>query len=41
MFRFPLSLRNVEDLLFVREIDLAPETVRFFRHGLWPRTRGT
>jgi putative transposase len=31
--RFPLSLRNVEDLLFVRGIDICHETVRF----LWNR----
>lgn len=28
--RFPLSLRNVEDLLFERGIDLCHETVRFW-----------
>ena len=28
--RFPLSLRNVEDLLFERGVDLYPETVRMF-----------
>lgn len=28
--RFPLSLRNVEDLLFERGIDLCRETVRFW-----------
>ena len=28
--RFPLSLRNVEDLLFERGIDLSHETVRFW-----------
>jgi transposase-like protein len=28
--RFPLSLRNVEDLLFERGIDLSYETVRFW-----------
>ena len=27
--RFPLSLRNVEDLLFERGIDLSHETIRF------------
>lgn len=27
--RFPLSLRNVEDLLFERGIDLCHETIRF------------
>ncbi|MDB5725134.1 MAG: family transposase [Novosphingobium sp.] len=33
--RFPLSLRNVEDLLFERGIDLCHETVRFW----WNRFR--
>ena len=28
--RFPLSLRNVEDLLFERGIDVSYETVRFW-----------
>ena len=28
--RFPLSLRNVEDLLFERGIDLSHETVRYW-----------
>ncbi len=28
--RFPLSLRNVEDLLFERGIDISYETVRFW-----------
>ena len=34
--RFPLSLRNVEDLLFERGIDICHETVRFWwnRFGL-------
>ena len=27
--RFPLSLRNVEDLLFKRGIDVCHETIRF------------
>ena len=27
--RFPLSLRNVEDLLFERGIDISHETIRF------------
>jgi len=27
--RFPLSLRNVEDLLFERGIDISHETVRY------------
>jgi transposase-like protein len=33
--RFPLSLRNVEDLLFERGIDICHETVRFW----WNRER--
>nr|WP_246027531.1 DDE-type integrase/transposase/recombinase [Novosphingobium umbonatum] len=35
--RFPLSLRNVEDLLFERRIDICQETVRFWwnRFGHW------
>ena len=28
--RFPLSLRNVEDLLHVREIDICHESIRFW-----------
>jgi putative transposase len=28
--RFPFSLRNVEDLLFARGIDIRHETVRFW-----------
>lgn len=32
--RFPLSLRNVEDLLFERGIDICHETVRFFKRVL-------
>jgi len=41
--RFPLSLRNVEDLLFERDIDLCHETVRHWwnRFGPcrnWPAT---
>ena len=28
--RYPLSLRNVEDLLFERGIDISHETVRFW-----------
>ena len=31
--RFPLSLRNVEDLLFERGIDLCHEMVRFWWNG--------
>ena len=30
--RFPLSLRNVEDLLHERGIDVSHETVRFWWH---------
>jgi putative transposase len=33
--RFPLSLRNVEDLLHERGIDISNETVRF-----WPNRFG-
>jgi len=43
--RYPLSLRQVEDLLFERGIDICHETVRFwwnrfgrsFRAGLSPQ----
>ena len=31
--RFPLSLRNVEDLLFERGIDVCHETVRFWQNN--------
>ena len=31
--RFPLSLRNVEDLLHERGIEICHETVRFWWHG--------
>jgi len=34
--RFPLSLRNVEDLLFERVIDLCHETVRFWWNRFGP-----
>jgi putative transposase len=34
--RFPLSLRNVEDLLHERGIDISHETVRFWWHRLGP-----
>lgn len=34
--RFPLSLRNVEDLLFERGIELCHETVRFWWHRFGP-----
>ena len=34
--RFPLSLRNVEDLLFERGIDVSYETVRFWWNRFGP-----
>jgi putative transposase len=34
--RFPLSLRNVEDLLHERGIDVSRETVRFWWHRFSP-----
>ncbi len=34
--RFPLSLRNVEDLLHERSIDVSHETVRFWWHRFGP-----
>ncbi|PKP67478.1 MAG: IS6 family transposase [Alphaproteobacteria bacterium HGW-Alphaproteobacteria-5] len=34
--RLPLSLRNVEDLLHERGIDICHETVRFWRHRFGP-----
>jgi len=34
--RFPLSLRNVEDLLFERGIDLCHETVRLWWNWFGP-----
>lgn len=34
--RFPLSLRNVEDLLFKRGIDICHETVRFWWNRFGP-----
>ena len=34
--RFPLSLRNVEDLLHERGIDICQETVRFWWHRFGP-----
>jgi putative transposase len=34
--RFPLSLRNVEDLLHERGIDICHETVRFWWHRCGP-----
>lgn len=35
--RFPLSLRNVEDLLFERGIDLCHEIVRLWWNRFGPR----
>ena len=34
--RFPLSLRNVEDLLHERGIEISHETVRFWWHRFEP-----
>jgi putative transposase len=34
--RFPLSLRNVEDLLFERGIDICHETVRLWSNRFGP-----
>jgi hypothetical protein len=38
--RFPLSLRNVEDLLFERGIDICHETVRMWRNRFGPMFAG-
>ena len=38
--RFPLSLRNVEDSLFERGIDLCHETVRFWWNRFGPMFAG-
>lgn len=38
--RFPLSLRNVEDPLFERGIDLCHETVRLWWNGFGPMLAG-
>jgi putative transposase len=38
--RFPLSLRNVEDLLFGRGIDLCHETVRLWWNRIGPMVAG-
>ncbi len=35
--RFPLSLRNVEDLLHERGIDVSHETIRFWWHRFGPK----
>jgi len=37
--RFPLSLRNVEDLLFERGIDICHETVRTWWNEVRPALR--
>ena len=34
--KYPLSLRNVEDLLAERGIDLAHETIRYWWNRFWP-----
>ncbi len=34
--RFPLSLRNAEDLLHERSIDVSQETIRFCWHQFGP-----
>ena len=38
--RFPLSLRNVEDLLFGRGIDICHETVRLWWNRFGPLLAG-
>nr|WP_265588012.1 DDE-type integrase/transposase/recombinase [Sphingomicrobium arenosum] len=38
--RYPLSLRNVEDLLFERGIDVAHETVRYWWNRFGPLFAG-
>jgi putative transposase len=38
--RFPLSLRNVEDLLFERGIDICHETVRHWWNRFGPMVAG-
>ena len=38
--KYPLSLRNVEDLLFERGIDLCHETVRYWWNRLGPLFAG-
>ncbi len=35
--RFPLSLRNVEDLLHERGVDVSHETVRYWWHRFGPK----
>ena len=39
--RFPLSLRNVEDLLVERGIDICHETVRFWWNRFGPLLAGS
>ena len=39
--RFPLSLRNVEDLLFERGIDICHETVRMWWNRFGPMSPAT
>ena len=39
--RFPLSLRNVEDLIHERGVDLSHETVRFWWNPLGPMFKST
>lgn len=34
--RFPLSLRNVEDLLYERGIDVSHETIRYWWNSFGP-----
>jgi putative transposase len=38
--RFPLSVRNVEDLLFERGIDICHETVRLWLNRFGPMIAG-
>lgn len=38
--RFPLSLRNVEDLLHERSVEISHETVRFWWHRFGPMFAG-
>ena len=38
--RFPLSLRNVEDLLHERGVDISYETVRFWWNRFGPMFAG-
>jgi putative transposase len=38
--RYPLSLRNVEDLLAERGIDISHETIRFWWNRFGPNVRG-